>query len=429
LVTRVDAGARSATQTISHDGGRSRPRLSIVVLPFANLSSDPEQQYFADGITEDLTTDLSRIDGSFVISRNTAFAYRDKPVDTKQIGRELGVRYVLEGSARRSGNQIRVSTQLIDAETDAHLWAERFDGGTVDLFALQDEVTSRIAVALDLELVAAEAARPTEHPEALDYILRGRAALSKPGRDGYAQAIDLFESALGIDPGSVEARSRLASVLASCVFDGMTDSIEDDIARAEGLVDRALAASPRSPVAHFAAGQVRRVQGRLDEAISEYETVLTFDRNSVRALADIGRCRILIGPIAEAILAQEQAIRLSPRDPQIGFWYFRIGEAHLLQSQIDEAILWFGRARSANPAIPFFHAYLASAYALKGETARAAAELAETRRLAPEGNYSTIARLRFRRSLGQHQGARPEIRALFEATFYAGLRKAGMPEE
>src|ERR1700722_16095443 len=128
------------------------PRLSIVVLPFANLSSDPEQQYFADGITEDVTTDLSRIAHMFVISRNTAFTYRNKPVDTKQIGRELGVRYVLEGRVRRSGNQVRVTAQLIDAETDTHLWAERFDGNTSDLFALQDEVTSRIAIALNLEL-------------------------------------------------------------------------------------------------------------------------------------------------------------------------------------------------------------------------------------------------------------------------------------
>src|SRR6202022_1552111 len=153
------------------------PRLSIVVLPFSNLSDDREQQYFADGITEDLTTDLSRIEDMFVISRNTAFTYRNKPVDTKQIGRELGVRYVLEGSVQRSDKQVRVNAQLIDAATDTHLWAERFDRDMGDLFALQNEITSRIAIALDLELVAAEAARPTEHPDALDYILRGRAVL------------------------------------------------------------------------------------------------------------------------------------------------------------------------------------------------------------------------------------------------------------
>jgi len=134
-------------------------RLSIIVLPFANLSSDPEQQYFADGITEDVTTDLSRIRHSFVISRNTAFTYRSKPIDTKQIGRELSVRYVLEGSVRRSGNKVRVNAQLIDAETDAHLWAEQFDGDMKDLLALQNEITSRIAVALNVELINREAAR------------------------------------------------------------------------------------------------------------------------------------------------------------------------------------------------------------------------------------------------------------------------------
>jgi len=155
------------------------PRLSIVVLPFANLSNDPEQGYFADGITEDLTTDLSRLAPMFVISRNTAFTYRSKPIGTKQIGRELGVRYVLEGSVQRLGNQVRVNAQLIDAETDAHLWADRFDGDTSDLFTLQDEITSRIAGALNLELTAREAARSHGHPDTLDYILRGRAAFSK----------------------------------------------------------------------------------------------------------------------------------------------------------------------------------------------------------------------------------------------------------
>jgi adenylate cyclase len=151
------------------------PRLSIVVLPFTNLSDDREQQYFADGVTEDLTTDLSQIGGSFVISRNTAFTYKDKPVNAKQIGRELGVRYVLEGSVQRSGKQVRINAQLIDAETDAHLWAERFERDISDLSALQNEITGRIANSLGRELIVAEAARSTEHPEALDYIFRGRA--------------------------------------------------------------------------------------------------------------------------------------------------------------------------------------------------------------------------------------------------------------
>jgi adenylate cyclase len=239
------------------------PRLSIVVLPFTNLSNDPDQQYFADGITEDLTTDLSRIADSFVISRNTAFTYRDKRIDTKQIGRDLGVRYVLEGSVRRLGNQIRINAQLIDAETDAHLWAERFDGDMSDLFTLQDEVTNRIAITLNLELIVAEAARPTEHPDARDYIFRGRAIRARPNsRDLYAEQIRLFEHALTLDPQSVDAQTELANALVGRVIDLMTDSPAADLARADGLVGQALAAKPRSGSAHQVKGRVLRAQNR-----------------------------------------------------------------------------------------------------------------------------------------------------------------------
>src|SRR3984893_5436058 len=200
------------------------PRLSIVVLPFTNLSDDRKQQYFADGVTEDVTTDLSRLAHMFVISCNTAFTYRNKPVDTKQIGRELGVRYVLEGSVRRSGNRVRVSAQLIDAVTDAHLWAERFDRDADDLLGLQNEITSQLPNALGVELIAAEAARPTERPDALDYILRGRAVLLKPRtRESHREAINLYERAMALDPHSVAAQTRLAAVLGDNVEGGMTD--------------------------------------------------------------------------------------------------------------------------------------------------------------------------------------------------------------
>jgi adenylate cyclase len=401
------------------------PRLSIVVLPFTNLSNDPEQQYVADGITEDLTTDLSRLANMFVISRNTAFTYRNKPIDTKQIGRELGVRYVLEGSVRRSGNQVRVSAQLIDAQTDAHLWADRFDHDTNDLFVLQSEITGRLANALGVELIAAAAARPTEHPDALDYILRGRAARLKPkSHDTIAEAISLFEHALALDPRSVEAQSLLADALANRVKAGMTDSATTDIARAEALVGQALAASPRSATVHFAKGEILDAQQRFQEAIPEYHTVIAFNRNWADATSSLGHCKLLTGSIEEAIPLMEQAIRLSPRDPNIALMYFRIGEVHLLQSHADEAILWLEKARSAMPTVPWHHSYLASAYALKGETERAAAELAEARRLRGEGSYSSIARLKASGQFGV-----PKTRVLFEATYFAGLRKAGVPEE
>jgi TolB-like protein/Flp pilus assembly protein TadD len=418
--------AASGSSTTSSSPPVAAPRLSIVVLPFANLSGDPEQQYFADGITEDLTTDLSRLADMLVISRNTAFTYRNKSIDTKQIGRELGVRYVLEGSVRRSGNQVRVSAQLIDAETDVHLWAERFDGDTGDVFALQDEITSRIAVALNLELVDAEVARPAEHSDTLDYILRGRAIAggTPPTRENYAEAISWFERALALEPRSVEAQSLLAYELAGRVLDNMSDFSAADIARAESLAEQALASSPRSPLAHFAKGNVLRAQNRFREAIPVYETVLAFNRNWVTAIAALGWCKFLIGSIEEAIPAQERAIRLSPRDHIIGHWYSRIGLVHLLKSRSDEAILWLEKARSANPMHPVVHAHLASAHGLKGDAGRAAAELAKARGLVADDRYSSLARLKAIGYFGV-----PTVRALYEATYFPGLRKAGMPEE
>jgi adenylate cyclase len=389
-----------------------------------NLSNDPEQQYFADGVTEDLTTDLSRIQGSFVISRNTAFTYKGKPVNAKQIGRELGVRYVLEGSVQRSGSRVRMTAQLIDAETDAHLWAERFERDTGDLFALQSEITSHIAIALSLALVGVEAARPATNPDALDYLLRGRAVFIRPTtRDNYAEGISFFERALALDPQSVEAQSYLAGALTGRVLGQVADLAAADIARAEGLVEQALAASPRSPLAHNIKGQLLRAQGRFEAAIPEYETVLATNRNSVSTMFALGQCKLRTGAIEETIPLVEQAIRLSPRDPQLGVWYGMIGLVHLLQSRIDDAILWLEKSRVANPTLPFIHAELAAAYALKGDTERAAAELAEARQLGSDGRYESIARMR-RGNLGV-----PKIRALYEATVFAGLRKAGMPEE
>jgi adenylate cyclase len=352
------------------------PRLSIVVLPFGNLSKDPDQQYLADGITEDLTTDLSRIAHMFVISRNTAFTYRDKPIDTKQIGRDLGVRYVLEGSVRRSDKQVRVNTQLIDAETDAHLWAERFDRDMGDLFALQSDITRRIAIALSSELVIAETARPIEHPDALDYILRGRAASNKGVTpDNLTEAVDLFEHALALDPGSGEAQGLLASTLTGRVLAGMTNSHAADIGRAEALVDQALAASPRNTIAHYAKGQLLRAEGRCEEAIPEFEAVVASNRNSAGAFFALGVCKIQTGSIEEAIPLEEQAIRLSPYDPAVFNRYLVIGQVHLLQSRTEEAIVWLEKARTANPASPWPRPWLASAYALKGDLERARAEL------------------------------------------------------
>jgi TolB-like protein/class 3 adenylate cyclase len=411
------------------------PRLSIVVLPFTNLSNDPEQDYFADGITEDLTTDLSRIGGSFVIARNTAFTYKGKPVDAKQIGRELGVRYLLEGSMRRSGQQVRVNAQLVDAETGAHLWAERLDRDMGDLFRLQNEITGQIARALQFELAVADAGRFTEDPDALDYILRGRAAWWKLSisRENIAESLSMFEHALALDPRAVEAQIGLAHALVNRVLDFPSDEYEVDVQRADELIAQALAVSPNSAWAHYVKGQVLRAQSQFDDAVIEYETAIAFDRNLANAYAWLGRCMLWLGSVDEVIPLTDYAIRLSPRDRNLASWYWQIGVVYLLKARTDEAVPWFEKARSAYAGHHFIHASLAAAYALKGETKRASVALGEARRLS--NRYSSITHLKAVGGIvtlippGRRWFEAPKLSDLAEATYFAGLRRAGMPDE
>jgi adenylate cyclase len=400
------------------------PRLSIIVLPFKNLNDDRDQQYLADAITDDVTTDLSRIADMAVISRNTAFTYRDKPIDTRQIGRDLQVRYVLEGSVRRSGNRIRVNTQLIDAETDAHVWADRTDYASDNLLELQDEVTGRIAAASNLKLIGAEAARSNDHPDALDYVFRGRAALNKGStRENLAGAIQMFETALQLDGQSLDARIFLVHALVARALEQLSGAAADDLARAEHLLAEVTGSSHRQSLVHFWKAQLLRARGRYNAAIPDYEACLALDRNSILALTALGQCRFFLGDVENVIPAQLRAIRLSPADPYLPNWYWRIGMVHLLQSRLEEAIAWLERASSVNPRLPGPHGWLVSAYALSGDLARAAAELGEARRLSGDDRYASI---------GAHKAAQPfeaaKLLILAEDTFFAGLRKAGLPE-
>ena len=401
----------------------SAPRLSIVVLPFANLSNDPQQEYFADGIAEDLTTDVAHIQGSLVIARNTAFTYKGKAVDAKQIGRELGVRYVLEGSVQRSHNQVRINAQLVDAETGAHLWAERFDRDIGDLFALQNEITARIAGSLQSQLAIAESRRPTDNPDALDYLLRGRAMLTRPiSRENNDEAVKFFETALALDPNAVDAAAWLAVALTVRVIDELSDFPDVDLRRAEQLVGQVLAASPDSALAHYAKGQVLRAESRCKEAIPEFERTIALDRSRVPAYAHLGWCKFLTGSPDEAIKNFEEAIRLSPYGPGIAPWYGRMGVMELLEGHTDVAIGWLERAKSENARLAVVHAYLAAAYGLKGEIERARAELADARRLSSA--YSSLASVE--KSTWYDN---PQIRGLAEATYFKGLRQAGISEE
>jgi TolB-like protein/Tfp pilus assembly protein PilF len=392
------------------------------VLPFANLSNDPQQEYFADGLTEDLTTDMAKIRGSAVIARNTAFTYKGKAVDAKQIGRELDVRYVLEGSVQRAGDQVRINAQLVDAETGAHLWADRFDRNISDLFKVQNEITARIAGALQSQLAIAEARRPTDNPNALDYTLRGRAALARPiSRENYDEAVTMFETALALDPHAADAAAWEAVALAVRVVDELSDFPTVDMQRAEQLAAQALAMAPDSAIAHYAKAQVLRAQSRCQEAIPEFETAIALDRSRVPAYAHVGWCKFLTGSIDQAIPYFEEAIRLSPYGPGIAPWYGRLGVMQLLEGHTDEAITWLEKARNENARLAFVHAYLAAAYALKGDVERARVALAEAQRLSSA--YSSLASVE-KSSWYEN----PEIRRLAEATYFAGLRRAGIPE-
>jgi adenylate cyclase len=333
------------------------------------------------------------------------------------------MRYLMEGDVRRSGSKVRASAELIDAETDAVVWAQQFDSDTGDLIALEDDITSRIVIALGIELIDREAARPTREPNALDYILRGAAVMNAPKtRKTYAEAISLFDRALTLDPRDVEAQSKLAIHLAGRVGADMTDAAAADVVRAEGFAAQAVAAAPRSALAHFAKAQVLRAQSRFNESIRAYDAVLALNRNFVSAYANIAYAKLSAGSTQDAIPLLEEAIRLSPRNFDVGSWYWTIGRAHLMEARVDQAVFWLEKALRANPEVgPQPHAWLAAAYALEGESERAVAELAEARRLSSDARYSSISRLR---------AAYPWLsRARIESTYFAGLRKAGMPEE
>lgn len=401
------------------------PRLSIAVLPFADLSPGHDQQYFADAVTGDLTTDLSRMGGMFVVSAESAMTYRGKAETAREIGRELDVRYVVEGSVERAGDRVRVNAQLIDAGSDAHLWAARFDRDFRGLFELQNEITGRIAFALNVEMIVAEGTRPIANPQAEDYIFRGREAFfgRAPAPKNYDEAIGWYERALALDPQSAAAKTWLAGALINRVFVFPTKAAPADLARAEKLIDEALAAGSRIPWAHYVKASVLRAKGQWAEAIPEFEAALALNRNMTGPLQGLGWCKLFTGARDEVIPLAEKGIRIGPRDPSIGFRYLQIAEVRDLQGRPKDAIGWFEKTRAAMPNYAGGRAHLAADYALTGDAERAAVEFAAARRMNPH-LYSSLAGLRASQPWGV-----PKVEALFEATYFAGLRKAGMPEQ
>jgi TolB-like protein/class 3 adenylate cyclase len=372
----LGGGTRASTTTPSPS---SAPRLSIVVLPFANIGGAPEQEYFVDGVTESLTTDLSRIAGSFVIARNTAFTFKGKAFDVKQIGRELKVRYLLEGSVQRGGNRLRVNVQLIDAETGNHLWAERFDKPVADLFDMQDEIVSRLANTLDAQLIAAEARRAEGllHPNSMDLHFQGRACWNKGLTPEYMlQARGYFERALTLDPGNIEALVGVAQVDSALGANFFTNDRIARLAEAETASIKALSIAPNHAVAHLVLAVVQMYTNRAAQGVAECERALALDRNLATAHAFIGLAKYALGRAEETEAHILEALRVSPRDILAYQWMVVAGFAKLLLNFDADALAWFRRSLEANRNFPPTHFLLAATLALLDEPdqARAAAQ-------------------------------------------------------
>ena len=360
---------------------------SIAVLPFVNMSDDPKQEYFSDGITEDLITDLSKISGLFIISRNSIFKYKGKSVDVKKISRELGVRYVLEGSVRRAENKVRINAQLIDSTTGGHLWAERYDRDLKDIFALQDEVTQRIVAALVIKLTEDEqellVRKGTDSLEAYDFILRGSDYFYRFTKEANTQAQKMFERAINLDPGYALAYTLL----------GFTHWMEwafrwsQDprlLEQAFKLAQKAISLDDTGSKAHSLLGKVYLWKRQYDQAIAELEKTIALNPNYADGLAGLGEILCFAGRPAEAIAELKKAIRLNPIPP---VWYFHsLGHAYFLTGRYKEAISALKRVINRNPNFWPAHIYLAASYIKIGQEEKAWAEAEEVFKVNP--NFS-----------------------------------------
>jgi TolB-like protein/Tfp pilus assembly protein PilF len=400
------------------------PRLSIVVLPFANLGSDPEQEYFADGVTDSLTTDLSRIGGALVIGRSTAFTYKAKAVELKQIGRDLNVRYVLEGSIQRSGNRMRVNAQLVDTESGIRLWAERFDKAVAELFEMQDEIVTRLARQLDAALVSAEARRAEKapHPDSMDLFFQGMDRFNKSRNpNDIAQAQTYFERALAVDPDNVDALAWSAYANTQLVVSGFAAGERTARFRAaEAAAAKALLLAPDHAFSHVAMGFVLGFTNRIERAIAECERALALDRNFAWVHAIIGLHKLHLDRGEETEAHVQEALRLSPRDANVSMFFAIAGFAKDWLGRYEEAVAWQRRSIEANGNEPTAHFHLGIALAHLGRSEEALAAARAGLALAP---HFTIASHR----AGNIFSDSPAHLAWRERQ-YEGLRKAGVPE-
>ncbi len=409
-------------------------RLSIVVLPFANLSGDPGQDYLVDSLTDELTTSLARIRGTFVIARNTAMTFKGKPVDAKAIGKELGVRYVLEGSVQPSGDRTRVNAQLIDAGSGAHLWAEQFDTPRADLLQTQDAIVAHLAHAIDFQLTQAEAARlkrtPVANRDAEDLALQCNAGQWKAGAIGKEAdaAFALCEQALAIDPDNVRALLGLALKLWLPAALGLSSDPKGDLERADRFDTKALALDPGLAWAHGTKGWILQNQRRPEESVPEFERALALDPSGADAYSGLGVDYLALGQFDQSLEVLDKAIRASPSDPSLTYYYGNKAWANFGLKRYDEAIELARRALAINPYNPYANVVLVAALALTGHDAEAREAL--QRYLAPSAaSFKTVATWKAHlMSLAPEQGVDPRFVEMSERS-YDGLRKAGMQEE
>jgi len=324
---------------------------SIAVLPFDNMSDDPKQEYFSDGITEDLITDLSKISGLFVIARNSTFTYKGKPVKVQQVAEELGVRYVLEGSVRKEEEKVRINAQLVDATTGHHLWAERFDGSLGDIFALQDRFTRKIVAALALKLTGDEekklTLRYTDNVEAYDAYLKGREHFLAGTPEDYVKAVSYYEKAVELDPDFSPAHAGLASTYRTSIDRNLTKELGWPDARSRVQKHLQMAMKNPTPNAHYAVGKTRLYQRRYDEAIAEAERVIALDPNFPDGYFLMGCIFTFAGRSAEAIDYLKKAMRLDPQYP--GGCLYYLGLAQYSLEQYEEAATALERSQKLNP--------------------------------------------------------------------------------
>jgi adenylate cyclase len=402
-------------------------QLSIVVLPFTNLSGDANQDYFADVLTDQLTTYISRIPGSSVIARGTAFTYKGKPTDMKQIGKDLGVHYALEGSVQPTGNRIRVNAQLIDTENGVHLWADEFDHDRADLLQVEDDIVTRLARALQIQLTNIEAARlqlahPT-NPDAQELAMRCQAAYLNfgPYGDQAEAGYRLCEQALESDPDNVTALAMLATKFSSRLTNDQSSDRQADIKRTGELASRALALDPNSPDAHYAKGNFFVLSWRFDEAKAEYERAIALNPSQMNAYTGMCIAYLNSGLPDDAIALAQKALHLSPRDSQRYGWLNLEGLAYLMQRRDDQAVEAYRQSVAANSNLAFAQVGLAAALAPTGHDAEARETLQRYLAL-PGVRTKSIAALR-----KQANSDNSSYLAMRER-IYEGLRKAGMPE-